>query len=62
MLCDAHIYESHLNSINTQLERSPYMFPKIQINKLQNIFDYELSDITLIDYKYHDSINEKMVV
>jgi len=61
-LADTHIYETHFNSIIQQLEREPYLFCKININKKQNIIDYELNDITLIDYKYHDSINVKMVV
>ena len=61
-LCDAHIYESHKASVIIQLERQPYLFPKISINAKNNITDYELNDITLIDYNYHDSINAKMVV
>jgi len=32
-ICDAHIYEEHLTQINTQLERTPYSFPTINIKK-----------------------------
>jgi thymidylate synthase len=32
-MCDCHIYEEHLDSVNIQLERKPCLFPKIKINK-----------------------------
>jgi thymidylate synthase len=32
-ICDAHIYEEHLTQIETQLQRTPYEFPTINIIK-----------------------------
>ena len=58
---DAHIYEEHVNVLQEQIVKRPYHFPKINIeNKYENIEDYGMKDIEIIDYKYHDKI--KMVM
>jgi len=54
---DAHIYEEHVNVLQEQIVKRPYHFPKINIeNKYENIEDYGMKDIEIIDYKYHDKI------
>jgi thymidylate synthase len=45
ILGDTHIYESHLNAVNKQLERVPYSFPELLISD-------ELSDIDNIKEEY----------
>ena len=45
ILGDAHIYESHLNAVNEQIERVPYSFPELLISD-------ELSDIDNIKEDY----------
>lgn len=61
-LGNAHIYESHLDAMQEQVERAPYSFPKVTIqSKRENINEYTLDDFTLCDYKSHEVIKMKMV-
>jgi thymidylate synthase len=54
---DAHIYEEHVNALQEQMVKTPYHFPKVNIeNKYEKIEDYGMKDIEIIDYKYHDKI------
>lgn len=54
---DAHIYEEHVKVLQEQIVKTPYHFPKVNIeNKYENIEDYGMKDIEIIDYKYHDKI------
>ena len=59
---NCHIYEEHISNIKIQLQRQPYEFPTLQIlNKRENIEDYTIDDFKVINYKYHDSLEYKMV-
>jgi thymidylate synthase len=61
-LGNAHIYESHLDTIKQQVTRTPYSFPKVTVTtKRENINDYLLDDFELHDYKFHEAIKMKMV-
>jgi len=54
---DAHIYEEHVDSLNEQIKRKPYEYPKILIkNKHENINEYSLEDIEIKNYKYQKKI------
>ena len=60
-LGNAHIYDDHIEELKIQQEREPYIFPKINIlNQYDNIDDYSLKDIDVVNYKSHESI--KMVM
>lgn len=60
---DVHIYSNQLEGLKLQIEREPYKFPKLKINrKINNIFDFKYEDLTLIDYKCHGKIEMKMAV
>lgn len=60
-LGNAHIYEEHIKQLEDQIKREPYEFPTININNIHDdINDYSLDDIQIIDYQYHPSI--KMVM
>ena len=70
-ICDAHIYEEHLTAVESQLQRTPYEFPKINIKKTidnnisidEKIKWIELltfDDFELIDYNYHPTIKAIM--
>ena len=50
ILGDAHIYESHLNAVNEQIERVPYSFPELLISD-------ELSDIDNVNEDYFNIKN-----
>ena len=60
-LGNAHIYDDHIEELKKQIERKPYKFPKINIvNTHDNINDYSINDIELIDYQSHESIKMEM--
>ena len=55
-LGDAHIYNNLKKQFEEQLERMPFIFPKIFINKKNNIEDYLFEDVKIYGYSFHDSI------
>tara|TARA_E500000178_G_scaffold355530_1_gene428481 strand:- start:591 stop:1502 length:912 start_codon:yes stop_codon:yes gene_type:complete len=59
-LGNSHIYDDHLNELKEQIKREPFMFPTVNIVKKDNINDYKLEDIVVIDYKYHPPIKMQM--
>ena len=59
-LGNSHIYDDHINELKEQIKREPFEFPTVDIVKKDNINDYKLEDIDIIDYKYHPSIKMKM--
>lgn len=61
-LGDAHIYTNHIDQVNEQLSRSTYVFPEIKINSDASIFDIEVEDIELVDYKSHPAIKAPIAV
>mgnify|MGYP001292182528 FL=1 len=59
---NAHIYDDHVDALKEQITRTPYDFPTIEVNKRNNIDDYEFSDIIVNDYIHHDPIKMEMRV
>lgn len=60
---NCHIYEEHIEKVKTQIERKPYPFPRLKINKInENINDYIIEDFEIENYKHHDVIKMNMVV
>jgi thymidylate synthase len=59
---DLHIYNDHTQSVNTQINRSCYKFPNINIktNKTQ-LGHFLWEDIELIGYNSHPSIKSSMI-
>ena len=61
-LGDCHIYENHIEAVMEQINRRPYAFPKLVINKVFRSFDeLNYEDITLVDYQCHDTIRAEMI-
>jgi dihydrofolate reductase/thymidylate synthase len=64
---DVHIYDTadHLDAVKLHLERIPFKFPTLQINrkidKLDDIINLEFTDIHIKDYISHPSIKVSMV-
>src|SRR5690625_4873281 len=51
---DAHIYTNHIKQIETQYEREIFKSPTIELNnKKESVFDFDIDDITLNNYKAH---------
>lgn len=60
---DAHIYSNHIEQVHLQLERDMRECPRIELNKhKQSIFEFDLTDIKLIDYHPHPAIKAPIAV
>ena len=59
---NCHIYEEHIEGAKLQLQREPYPFPKISIQRIrENISDYQVEDFEVHDYQHHPPIKFQMV-
>ena len=62
-LGDAHIYNNHIEQIETQLTREPRPFPTLHINKdKHSLFDIEMEDISIEGYDPHPTIKAPIAV
>lgn len=70
---DAHVYENHLDMVNTQCEREPYALPTLVINErvpfnvsadeaVAWLAKVEPTDFTLENYQHHEPITAPMAV
>lgn len=59
---DVHIYSNHIEAVETQLMRSSYEAPKLQINSDKDIFNIEYEDLEIIDYTAHPAIKAPIAV
>lgn len=54
---DAHIYQNQIEGVKTQLLRESLPLPKLWLNPdIDNINDFTMEDIKLIDYQSHPAI------
>ena len=61
-LGDCHIYESHIQSVKTQLERFVHRLPKLIIKReIDDIDDLKLEDFELEDYVSEQTIKAEMI-
>lgn len=64
-LGDAHIYESHYDVVEKQLQRIPFKFPTLKINKelksLEDIEKLEYKDVNVVDYYAYPTLKADMV-
>jgi thymidylate synthase len=61
---DAHIYLDAVDAVKQQLTREPLPLPQlvIQDRNQQSIDDFQMQDLKLDNYQYHDAIYAKMAV
>lgn len=59
---DCHIYSNHFEQVNTQLERKPYPFPQLRLNRAPSLFDYTFDDIAIEGYQHHPTIKAPVAV
>lgn len=59
---NAHIYENHIDTLKTQIERVPLDFPRIEIsNTHDDINDYSIDDLKWIkEYNHHATLKMDM--
>ena len=51
MLGSCHIYENHLDVVKEQLSRPTHKLPTIEIENWTNIWEWQYSDVKLINYE-----------
>ena len=60
---DCHLYNNHLQQVQTQLARAPYPYPTLHIQRHpQSLFDYTLEDFVVADYQHHAPIKAPVAV
>lgn len=60
---DCHIYQNHLEQVQTQLARDPYPLPTLTLNpNITDIFDFEFNDIKVNHYQSHPAIKAPVAV
>lgn len=51
MLGNCHIYENHLDVVKEQLTRTPHKLPTIEIENFTSIWNWQYSDVKLLNYE-----------
>src|SRR3989339_1143814 len=60
---DVHIYNNHVDQVETQLARAPRQLPTIKINpNIKNINDFKYEDFELIGYDPHPGIKAPIAI
>lgn len=60
---DCHVYDNHLEQIETQLARDPYPYPTLRLGRRPaSIFDYAFEDFELLGYEHHPAIRAPVAV
>ena len=59
---DVHIYHNHFAQVNTQLARTGFMLPKLELTPLSDIDAFKAEDVVLIDYLSHPPIKAPIAV
>jgi thymidylate synthase len=60
---DCHIYDNHQEQVCTQLARTPYPYPTLQIKRRPaSVFDYAYEDFEVLEYQHHAAIKAPVAV
>ena len=59
---DCHIYNNHFDVVNEQIRRTPYTFPKLKINPVKYIENYDVDDFELTNYTHYDKLTAPMAI
>jgi thymidylate synthase len=59
---DAHIYAEHVDALREQMTREPYEFAQCRIlNTYDTIDEYKFSDVEVVGYVSHPTVEMKMI-
>lgn len=59
---DAHIYTNHIPQVDQQIGRMAYDFPKLVLNKADDIFSYTYEDFSIEGYRHHPALKAEVAV
>ncbi|WP_280399529.1 thymidylate synthase [Nocardia carnea] len=59
---DCHIYDNHREQVAEQLTRTPYPFPRLELDPAASLFDYRYEDVRILDYRHHPAIKAPVAV
>ena len=59
---DCHIYDNHVEQVRTQLSRTPYEFPRLELRKAPSLFDYTFENISVVGYEHHPALRAPVAV
>jgi thymidylate synthase len=60
---DCHLYDNHVEQVETQLARTPYPLPRLVIHrKPDSLFDYRYEDFEIVGYQSHAAIRAPVAV
>ncbi len=60
---DCHLYRNHLEQVDTQLARTTYPLPRLELlRKPASLFEYTFEDIAIVDYRCHPAIKAPVAV
>ena len=60
---DCHIYDNHREQVETQLGRTPYTYPALELHRRPaSIFEYAFEDFEVVGYEHHPAIRAPVAV
>ena len=60
---DCHIYDNHREQVVTQLARTPFPYPLLNLKRRpDSIFDYAFEDFEIVEYQHHPAIKAPVAV
>ncbi|MGA1060046.1 MAG: thymidylate synthase [Burkholderiaceae bacterium] len=60
---DCHIYDNHHEQVQTQLQRTAYPYPTLDLKRRpETLFDYTFEDFEVRDYQCHPAIKAPVAV
>jgi thymidylate synthase len=62
MLGSCHIYENHFDVVKEQLSRPTHKLPTIEIENWKSIWDWEYSDVKLLNYESEGALKGAIAV
>lgn len=55
-LADTHIYVNHVEGLKLQLTREPKVLPTLTTKNFKDVFTWEYTDSSVVNYQHHDKI------